>query len=294
MAVTLALPAASVGNPQLSANTSDVMVCVDWVTKEVKFSKYWEECPSKHAELILGTQGPQGEQGSQGERGPSGPRGARGPSGATTSLWDSLPTCYTKLRAAIDVGLLMALKSDRDYFEGVTGCVVEKIRDESEMSLYENMGYPYISDWEYVGPAFGGDGGAFLGFDTYASQAGTFNFTIENGDALSAVNDAFRFCFRNYLGQPKQLRHLGGKIYTSDNVSLYATPLEFTAKITLGYQIDEWNWGECTHFNYFEEVSDIEVDNARDAHSVHGIVIHLDPATAPATFANFKSYWGWD
>ena len=70
--------------PTLAVSTSSsagVEVCVDWDTKEIKFSKYWEVCPPRHATLILGADGEPGPQGEVGPQGPAGADGARGPRG---------------------------------------------------------------------------------------------------------------------------------------------------------------------------------------------------------------------
>lgn len=77
--------------PTLAASTAasdGLIVCVDWTTKEIKYSKYWEQCPSRTTALELGAvgpQGPQGEAGPAGAVGPAGPAGANGASGSSGS-----------------------------------------------------------------------------------------------------------------------------------------------------------------------------------------------------------------
>ena len=86
--------------PTLAASTATgdgITVCVDWTTKEVKYSKYWEKCPSKTTAIELGTVGtvgPQGETGPAGAVGPAGPAGASGSSGSSGSSFrlDNYPT----------------------------------------------------------------------------------------------------------------------------------------------------------------------------------------------------------
>ena len=56
-------------------------VCIEWESKELTFSKFWEQCPSRTAQYSV--KGATGEQGPQGERGPAGPRGASGATGST-------------------------------------------------------------------------------------------------------------------------------------------------------------------------------------------------------------------
>lgn len=101
-----------VGIPALSfaetpPQNRETTVCVDWDTKELRFSKYWEKCPPRHASMVLGgaksaydlavefgfvgsveewldsLKGAPGiaGQGSRGPSGPVGPTGAQGPKG---------------------------------------------------------------------------------------------------------------------------------------------------------------------------------------------------------------------
>lgn len=72
--------------PSLAASTQSgevVTVCVDWSTKEIKYSKYWDRCPTKSTPLDLGLVGPQGEIGTAGPVGPAGPSGSDGGTGPT-------------------------------------------------------------------------------------------------------------------------------------------------------------------------------------------------------------------
>jgi hypothetical protein len=41
----------------VTQRASEINVCVDWTTKEIKYSKYWEKCPAKHTSLTLGSEG---------------------------------------------------------------------------------------------------------------------------------------------------------------------------------------------------------------------------------------------
>jgi hypothetical protein len=75
--------------PTLATSNSmaeQITVCVDWNTKQVTYSKFWERCPAKTTPVQLGTAGPAGPQGEVGPQGPAGPAGAdgeRGPQGAS-------------------------------------------------------------------------------------------------------------------------------------------------------------------------------------------------------------------
>ena len=67
--------------------TSQVTVCVDWTTKQVRYSSSWQgKCPNRMSPLVLSEQGPAGPAGPQGATGAAGPQGATGaagPQGAT-------------------------------------------------------------------------------------------------------------------------------------------------------------------------------------------------------------------
>jgi hypothetical protein len=303
----IAMPASSFDFPlpkapqaELTSATSsqEVMFCVDWETKEVKYSKYWRFCPNKHADIMLGLQGPQGETGLTGPWGPSGSTGAtgaRGPAGATTSLWDSLSNCYQKVQAAIEVGFVMPLKTDREYFENASGCIVEQAKDTSRIELYRNMGLPVVTDWEILEIYAVSEGDGFAGLSTYAGSRVRLRLTIENGDTISALNEDFRLCLVTSLNQvvgSVLIGHEGEGKYVTEHIGLKATPYELTMKFSLGYTENEHTWGSCTRFNYFEE---IHVDALTSNPSVIlENVIHVDPAQElPSDFDEFKSYWGW-
>ena len=302
----IALPASSFDFPlpqapqaELTSDTSSqqIMVCVDWETKEVKYSKYWRFCPNKHKDILLGVQGPQGETGLTGPRGPSGgtgATGARGPAGATTSLWDSLSNCYQKVQAAIEVGFIMPLKTDRDYFENASGCIVEEAKDTSRVELYRNMGLPVVTDWEVLEIDEVREGSGFAGISEYAGAKVRLRLTIENGDALSALDEDYRFCLVKSQTQSVGsvlVGHEGGGKYVTEYIYLTATPYTLTMKFTLGYTSDEWTWGSCTRFNSPEQ---IHVDAVSNPDIIMENVIHVDPNQAlPSGFDVFKTYWGW-
>ena len=93
----------------VTQKASQVDVCVDWDTKEIKYSKFWEKCPAKHTTMTLGSEGSsaydiavangfvgtvddwltslEGEDGSSssGSRGATGATGPTGPTGPAGS-----------------------------------------------------------------------------------------------------------------------------------------------------------------------------------------------------------------
>ena len=191
--------------PTLAASTATgdgITVCVDWTTKEVKYSKYWEKCPSKTTAIELGTVGPQGPQGEPGPQGPAGSGGSRGPQGAPGTNgndaypWGSSGNCQQKLRSAENGGYVMALKATRDAFEADTGCAVESINNHTQdiSEIYQTLGTPYISDWEFV--EFVGSGTSFteFGVEYSAVQPATYLLTVANmpaGYAFCQPDDPF-------------------------------------------------------------------------------------------------------
>ena len=81
------------------AESGQIQVCVDWTSKNLMYSKYWDRCPNKTQPLTLDLKAEDGksafelaqDSGYVGNlntwlnslRGPSGPTGARGPQGPT-------------------------------------------------------------------------------------------------------------------------------------------------------------------------------------------------------------------
>ncbi len=62
--------------------TSQVALCVDWATKQVRYSSSWQgKCPNRMFPLVLSEQGPAGPAGPQGATGAAGPQGATGATG---------------------------------------------------------------------------------------------------------------------------------------------------------------------------------------------------------------------
>ena len=62
--------------------TSQVALCVDWATKQVRYSSSWQgKCPNRMFPLVLSEQGPAGPTGPQGATGATGPQGATGATG---------------------------------------------------------------------------------------------------------------------------------------------------------------------------------------------------------------------
>lgn len=211
----------------------------------------------------------------------------------SNSLWDSLPNCYAKLQTALEAGLLMPLKTDRDFFEDATGCVVEDIKHDSKIQLYEQMGVPVITDWEFQGEIFGGEGEDFFDWNVYLQIGGTFRFTIANGDILSALDPNAMFCFISHLGWEEHLRPLGDGVYESDRVPIRATPSSFTAEVSLGFT-HPW-LSNCWDFNFYQAVDSREANWEHSSKSVNDIVIHLDPASFKGlrSFEQQLTWWGW-
>jgi hypothetical protein len=299
-----------------STKGDQLMVCVDWTTKEIKYSKNWETCPSKHQNIMLGLEGPQGETGAQG------PRGYSGSSGSSTTMWNSLSTCYQKLQVALQAGFIMPLKTDRDFFEASTGCIVEDVRADGKVAIAESMGVPYISDWALIPVSLRGGGDGFL-VNTLEFADVKYRITIANQDALSAANGDYRFCLydenepyaRNVSSAggafvtrwSNDLMHLGGNLYENEFVSLRADPYAFRASITLGFKSSEIS-SSCSPISYWRLGAADDVTATYQSfvggHPVYDYsldypyeqdFIHEDPAAwvGSSAFSDHLDYWGW-
>lgn len=231
--------------PTLATSNSlgeQITVCVDWNTKQVTYSKFWERCPSKTTPVQLGAVGPAGPQGEVGPQGPAGPAGARGPRGAEGTSsdnsypWGSQGSCYQKLQAALNSGYRMMYRDERETFEADTGCVVEEIRDEQTISQVREAGLPVITDWEFVGNGSAGGGGR--GGFAYESL---FKVTIANHD--SGSGPLFGFCGVGVNGN--SLTHLGNGEYLGG----FSTWADFegglTTELEIGYAT---RGGGCSRF----------------------------------------------
>jgi hypothetical protein len=205
-----------------STNTGkQITACVDWGTKEVRYSKNWTKCPPKTSPIVLGATGPVGPQGPKGETGPAGPQGLPGPQGPGGVLgggsrdgsypWGSLSSCYQQLRAAESAGYRMAFKQDRQTFERSTGCTVEEIRDSRLISNFREAGVPVLVDWEFVSTGGGEGGDVLLPDGRYLLQLANleifYKVTIDNYDALSAFGGQV-LCSNSGV-----LQHLGNGEY---------------------------------------------------------------------------------
>jgi hypothetical protein len=104
-----ALVAVPVSVSAVTQKSSEINVCVDWTTKEIKHSKLWNKCPARHTAMTMGSEGSsayeiavangfvgtvddwltslEGEDGSSssGSRGATGATGATGPAGPAGS-----------------------------------------------------------------------------------------------------------------------------------------------------------------------------------------------------------------
>ena len=279
---------------------TEIMVCVDWETKEMRHSKYWEECPPRHTEKTLGIQGPEGPQGPQGEQGPRGfsGSGGRGPQGETTSLWDSLDSCHKKLDAAIAAGYQMYLKSDRNEFESSTGCTVENILNQDFIDTVRDIGLPVITSVEYVSTS-GGEGEDFtfgeVTAETFRGNTVTYRVQIANYDSYSnsGSGSRYQYCLADEDTQgdggkgysPGQLVEVGNGEFTMLRY-LRATPFEsdtFRVEFNLGYVTNSG----CQPLNFWTGYSMDFVERP--------MFIYEDPERYLGTdkYQGALSYWGW-
>lgn len=290
--IGLSLPATSVDSqdlklaiaePDSQVSSQQIMVCVSWDTKEIKYSKYWRFCPSKHASVMLGLEGPKGERGAPGPGGPTGATGARGPSGNTTSLWDSLRTCNQRLQTAVKTGYQIHLKKDRDAFESTSGCIVESPEstlDASKQSIYSNLGFPYISHIELVSIGEAIEGDSIMGVDSEGRRA-TISMTISNADALSAFtssSNSYRHCvlIGDDLTGKATLNMSSGGLATAVVSISSVDAQELKLSLKLGYQRFNFT-STCESYPVFSGEPDL--------------VYYADPSVWPNN--SMKAYWGW-
>ena len=52
-----ALVAVPVSVSAVTQKSSEINVCVDWTTKEIKYSKFWDKCPAGHTAMTMGSEG---------------------------------------------------------------------------------------------------------------------------------------------------------------------------------------------------------------------------------------------
>ena len=273
-----------------STNTGrQITACVDWDTKEVRYSKNWTKCPPRTTPISLGAEGPAGPQGPKGETGPAGPQGLPGPQGPGDVLvgetrensypWGSLSSCSQQLLSALNSGYRISFKQDRQAFERSTGCTVEEIRDSALISKLSQTGLPVIVDWEFVGIE-GGEGGDVLlpNGDTLMYAANwdiKYKVKIENYDAISPLGAVNGLCtFRR-----GPMENLGNGEFLG-TFALYADLAGAFTVLEIGYS-SRWGCRAFTNQLYW---------------GMSSITIWEDPEflkqNVPGTI-QLTEFWGW-
>lgn len=273
LAFGLVSQAVGIDSSESTEESSELMVCVNWETKEVRYSKYWENCPSQHATVNLGLEGPQGEIGPEG---PIGPRGPSGGSGSTTSLWDSLSSCYQKLQSGMAAGLNMAAKSDRDFFESASGCTVENAIDQTLIDVYKRAGVPVVESVEFKSITGATQGGNILWESQVAGNV-VYDIRIANHLAISSLGSSYSYCTGGYGGAG--IEQIEGNLYRV-TASYIANPTQLTSTIDLGFRRNSYS--ECTW----------EIDTLG---LLPDIVIQEDPSKLQGKSGvdDLFSAWGW-
>ena len=258
-----------------ASNSEGVNVCVDWETKQVKFSKYWEECPAKHTQITLGARGetgPQGEVGPQGPAGPAGadgsrgPRGASGESGGSSYPWGDEGTCYQKLQAALNSGYNMIFRIDRGIFEDATSCEVNKILDVRAPITYRETPFAFVSEVEFQSD----DGATDAEYSVWGEA--TYMITIGNWESLSALEfygSEYGYCSRY---NNEYLIDLGGGSYLGTFEYFYDYDEAFVT-IDVGIKVN----GRC----------------ATNPHIFPDIKIYEEPSLIAQFRPSLLERWGW-
>jgi hypothetical protein len=284
--------------PTLATSNSlgeQITVCVDWNTKQVTYSKFWERCPSKTTPVQLGAVGPSGPQGEVGPQGPAGPAGARGQRGAEGTSsdnsypWGSQGSCYQKLQAALNSGYRMMYRYERETFETDTGCVVEEIRDEQTISQYRDAGLPVITDWEFVGLDGTGGGSQFWFEDDYFPNTlmftSVFRITLSNYDSASGWLNQAGFC-SNSPGD-NEIQYLGNGQYLG-SFQTHAGVENLSTDISLGFL----SLGQC--YDFGEAMSrGLSVKIYEDPADTQNRLVEHDSETIREDFTKLYELWGW-
>jgi hypothetical protein len=143
-----ALIAVPVSVSAVTQKSSEINVCVDWTTKEIKYSKYWEKCPARHTAMTMGSEGSSayeiavangfegtvdewltslegkdgrsssgsnGATGAKGDTGLQGDQGVQGVQGVKGDQGDAGPT----IRSARDFGTSVHFGTPKTSYNGV-------------------------------------------------------------------------------------------------------------------------------------------------------------------------------
>lgn len=291
--------------PSIATSNSlgeQITVCVDWNTKQVTYSKYWERCPAKTTAVQLGTVGPAGPKGEIGEsaydlavangflgtesqwlsslKGVRGPRGAQGTSSEDSYPWGTEGTCYQKLQAALNSGYRMMYREDREAFEADTRCEVDQIRDERTIEHFRSSGLPVITDWDFVGieGAWGGDEGGL----SYVSD---FKITIAN--EVSGSASLYGFC-GSYGSDSALLIPLGNGEYLGSFFT-HVGSQTLSTNLTIGFIT---RGGECYQFGPVLSQG-LSVEVYEDPSTIHFRLQNHDDEVLQAAYAELYELWGW-
>ena len=167
-----------------------------------------------------------------------GDRGPRGYGGSSTSMWDSLSSCNQKLEAALNSGLVVASRSDREFFERASGCLVEESALGEENRIFERAGVAYIKSYELVDMAIS-EGDGFTDWSYYNGGLATYDIEIGNHLAISIFGSSYSYCVVNSSGS---IENLGQGKYRA-KVRFAANPVSLKSDLIIGYRQN--NYSEC-------------------------------------------------
>jgi hypothetical protein len=187
-----ALVAVPVSVSAVTQKTSEINVCVDRVTKEIKYSKFWDKCPAGHTAMTMGSEGSsayeiavangfvgtvdewltslEGADGSSssGSRGPTGATGATGATGPAGSGGSGAgPRGETGLQG------IQGMQGDQGIqgIQGDTGPAGPTIRSARDFgtSVYTS---------EYPASTTGGDPVTAASWNLPADSSGVWSYTV--------------------------------------------------------------------------------------------------------------------
>jgi len=191
------------------------------------------------------------------------------------------------------------LKSDRDEFEGATGCIVENILDEDFIEAMKRIGLPVITDIQFESTLIrgGGSGTSFgeLSLQSLEARNVQYRVQIANYDAYSdsGNGERYEYCLASEDAdgetatsyRPEEVVEVGGGEFLLSPMltgTLYESDT-FRAQFNLGYVTG----GKCKPlYNWtVPRLDPIEIP----------IFVNEDPARYlnSDVFQDQLSAWGW-
>ena len=192
--------------------SGQIQVCVDWTSKDLMYSKYWDRCPNRTQPLILNLEaqdgksafelaqdtgyvgnlntwlnslrGPIGATGPRGSQGPTGATGATGPAGAADS------TAAIRFVSPVTFTQICVTPVDES-------CAYWNRSDTVAATMSAAANQDYFASLVMTGSFFDADGNAVENGDALCNFARSGEFGREPASIPFAEYDAFPLWFRS-------------------------------------------------------------------------------------------------